>query len=198
MSESNPDKMVGTVIQNRRLELGISQGELAATLRGLGTNWSQGTLSRVELGERPVRLVEAAVVAKALGIEIGQLLQAEQSPEERLLAGHAEVIERVREMFDWTTSIYGKVDDVRELLETVPHLCSILDQSESGGPKNPADYRAWVARLVASLDFGSRGSPYPTETRAEALELMAIPRAAISRSTAVSVGPGDDDWEIVP
>lgn len=194
MSESNPDKLVGTVIQNRRLELGISQGELAEQLRSLGTNWSQGTLSRVELGERPVRLVEAAVVAEALGIDMRRLLQVEGSPEERLLAIHRTVEENIESLVGRAKGIYARVDDVKELLDMAPHLVSALGDNENPGPKDSAGYVKWVAEQVEGLDLGT---PYPAESTDLAIALMAIPRAAISRSVSIYTGEGDDEWEIV-
>ncbi|WP_113717294.1 helix-turn-helix domain-containing protein [Arthrobacter dokdonensis] len=76
MSKPNPDQNVGAFIQRRRGELRVSQGELAAEVQGRGLNWSQGTLSRVELGERPVRLTEALILADALSVPPELLLMA--------------------------------------------------------------------------------------------------------------------------
>lgn len=76
MSEPNPDQNVGAYIQRRRGELNMSQGELATRVQALGLNWSQGTLSRVELGERPVRLTEARPLAEVLSVPPELLLTA--------------------------------------------------------------------------------------------------------------------------
>lgn len=58
-----------------REELGWSQGELARRMSDAG--WSafhQTTISRIEKGERPVRLGEARGIASALGALVGQMI----------------------------------------------------------------------------------------------------------------------------
>lgn len=67
------DATIGERIRSLRGELDLSQGELADRLRKHGLPWSQGTLSKVENGDRPVRLAEAPMLAAALGIEIEDL-----------------------------------------------------------------------------------------------------------------------------
>ncbi len=54
--------------------MGLSQGDLASRLRDEGVNWAQGTLSKVENGERPVRLSEGPTVADVLGIDLSALI----------------------------------------------------------------------------------------------------------------------------
>ncbi|MBE4716752.1 helix-turn-helix transcriptional regulator [Pseudarthrobacter sp. AB1] len=68
-------------VKRIREELGWSQGELAKRMSDSGwEGFHQTTISRIEKGERPVRLGEARGLAKALGALVGQmLLPAEQS-----------------------------------------------------------------------------------------------------------------------
>lgn len=70
------DQAIGQRIQELRERRGWSQAELAMRLRGAGVNWSQGTLSKVEAGERPVRLVEAPTVTRVLRTKIYELVNA--------------------------------------------------------------------------------------------------------------------------
>lgn len=65
---------VGKKIQGVREKLGFMQSEFAARLQEEGVQWSRATLSKVERGERQVRLTEAPVVAKLLGLGVGELL----------------------------------------------------------------------------------------------------------------------------
>ncbi|QKT12171.1 helix-turn-helix domain-containing protein [Rhodococcus sp. W8901] len=64
------DEAVGKRIEDLRSARGLSQGQLSDLVRAAGLNWSQGTVSRVEAGTRPVRFTEAFTVAKALGVEV--------------------------------------------------------------------------------------------------------------------------------
>ncbi|MDF9877480.1 helix-turn-helix domain-containing protein [Cellulosimicrobium cellulans] len=68
------DVMIGRRIAQLRSAQGLSQAELASSLRDSGVRWSQGTLSKVEAGQRPVRLAEAEAVARELDADIAELL----------------------------------------------------------------------------------------------------------------------------
>jgi transcriptional regulator with XRE-family HTH domain len=67
-------------VKRIREEQGWSQGELAKRMSDSGWDgFHQTTISRIEKGERPVRLGEARGLAKALGALVGQMiLPAEQ------------------------------------------------------------------------------------------------------------------------
>jgi len=63
-------------MQQIRERLGISQSALVGRLRDNG--WSkvhQTTVSRIEKGERPVRLGEARAIASALGVPLSRLVE---------------------------------------------------------------------------------------------------------------------------
>jgi transcriptional regulator with XRE-family HTH domain len=68
-------------VKRIREEQGWSQGELAKRMADSGwEGFHQTTISRIEKGERPVRLGEARGLAKALGALVGQMiLPAEES-----------------------------------------------------------------------------------------------------------------------
>jgi transcriptional regulator with XRE-family HTH domain len=68
------DAFIGAKIARIRGILRYDQVDLARRIREKGVNWSQGTLSKVEAGARPVRLSEAPHVADVLGVELGALL----------------------------------------------------------------------------------------------------------------------------
>lgn len=59
---------IGRRIRALRTDAGWSQPALIEALRDAGLNWGQSTLSKVEAGERPLRLSEARKLATALGI----------------------------------------------------------------------------------------------------------------------------------
>ena len=62
-------------VKRIREELGWSQGELAKRMSDSGwEGFHQTTISRIEKGERPVRLGEARGLAKALGALVGQMI----------------------------------------------------------------------------------------------------------------------------
>src|SRR4051794_13849870 len=67
-----PDPREDAFVQNMvraRTRLSWSQNELARRLRdGAGLSFHQQTVQRIEAGERPVRLSEALLIAKVLGM----------------------------------------------------------------------------------------------------------------------------------
>jgi transcriptional regulator with XRE-family HTH domain len=103
----------------RREEKGISQADLVKALRDNG--WSsvhQTTISRIEKGERPVRLGEARVIAEALGVELIQLLLTPDDSKLALeLAAARERLESVRQAIKNRTVDYFKAQ--RQLLDAV-------------------------------------------------------------------------------
>lgn len=74
MSVNDADRQVGFRLQAAREAGEWNQSELAARLTEAGLRWSQGTLSRVETGQRPVRLTEAVVLAEVLGVALSELI----------------------------------------------------------------------------------------------------------------------------
>lgn len=71
------DELIASRIIQIRTERGESQADFSKRLRDakpVGLNWSQGTLSKVESAQRPVRLAEAVTLAEILGIPIDELV----------------------------------------------------------------------------------------------------------------------------
>lgn len=189
-----PDQLVGQAIQERRVSHGYSQGSFAEKLRKRGVNWSQGTLSRVELGERPVRLVEAAVVAASLGVELDVLLREGASTEDKVRAAHAEVIASIKaipEAVRWATATLGEVQD---LLELAPDAISALGTPDRAAPKDPDEYLMWFLRAIQDVDF-DEPIPYASEDRELAEAMLAIADFAASHAIGISTGPNDEDVE---
>lgn len=63
------DEEVGLRVEAFRRGLGLSQAEMSERLRVSGLNWSQGTLSKVETGARPVRIAELRVLSDMLDVD---------------------------------------------------------------------------------------------------------------------------------
>lgn len=92
------DQEIGARIRDLREGVSVQQGAFAERLREAGLPWSQGTLSRVESGRRPVRLVEAPLLADQLGVSIDDLLggATESRADTVLIERQRQAIEAVR------------------------------------------------------------------------------------------------------
>lgn len=60
--------------------MGYTQKEFSEVLQSVGLGWSQGTLSKIEAGERPVRLSEAASLKATLGLTMDELTGTSEGP----------------------------------------------------------------------------------------------------------------------
>lgn len=71
------DVEIGQRLQQVREQQKLSQAQAVRALGEAGLVWSQGTLSKVESGTRPVRLAELPAIARALGVSQSELLAPE-------------------------------------------------------------------------------------------------------------------------
>ncbi len=73
--------MVGQRIRQRRIELGMSQEDLAARMQVRGHSSLYGArISQIELGERYVRPAELIGFSRVLGVRISWLLGVSDEP----------------------------------------------------------------------------------------------------------------------
>lgn len=61
---------IGQRVRELRESLNLSQAAFAQLVQSHGLAWRQPTVSRIEEGERPVRLAEAVILAEQLGLAI--------------------------------------------------------------------------------------------------------------------------------
>jgi transcriptional regulator with XRE-family HTH domain len=61
------DAEIGQTVRVLRERLHLSQSDFAAAIRSKGLGWHQPTVSRIEDGERPLRLAEAIVLSESFG-----------------------------------------------------------------------------------------------------------------------------------
>jgi|GEM_PF-5946259 len=132
-------------MQRRREELGISQADLVRDLRANG--WATvhpTTISRIENGDRPVRLGEARAIARALDTGVDHFLL---SPAESRLAG--ELMDRAGEVRAAWHRISATT--VKFLIERV-ELEGVIGRAQTEGVRT-AESR--MAGERASVDSGN-------------------------------------------
>ena len=61
-------------VERLRLAASLSQTTLAKAMKGLGFPWYQGTVYRVESGQRKVPMQEVPALAGVLGVKVDDLL----------------------------------------------------------------------------------------------------------------------------
>lgn len=133
-------------MQQIRERLGISQSALVGRLRDNG--WSkvhQTTLSRIEKGERPVRLGEARAIAAALGVPLSRLVEPDPASFVRA--------ELIRQSTAVQNAFFELTEKAHEFLRLQAQLRKALDRFHDG------DYQIG----------GEQGTPMPSSFTQEAL-----------------------------
>lgn len=108
------DQQIGQRIVELRDRRGWNQGDFVEILRRHGLNWSQGTLSKVESGLRPVRLTEATLLATALRTRVYELLNADLP-----LQTESDTKQRVRAQISWVDSAAIELERAQRHLEEI-------------------------------------------------------------------------------
>lgn len=108
-----------------REEQGLSMGELARRMVDAGwTDFHQSTVSRIEKGQRPVRLGEARALARLLGVHLGYMtapneesraLQRFWNEIEAAKSYRKKVIDYVRDWEESRGSLRGALRDMDRL-----------------------------------------------------------------------------------
>ena len=133
-------------MQQIRERLGISQGALVGRLRDNGwTKVHQTTVSRIEKGERPVRLGEARAIAAALGVPLSRLVEPDPASFVR-----AEITRQNAAVYN---AFFELTEKAHELLRLQAQLRKALDRFHEG------DYQIG----------GEPGTPMPSSFTQEAL-----------------------------
>lgn len=129
------DVGIGRVIQTRRLQLKLKQEDLSKRLKAHGLDWSQGTISKVEAGERPVRAVEIPALADTLRLTWTALLNPQSAIQAALgsatkAADNTEnVLHAANQDLDRARALIGALLDLDSGKNTDPYpLITGLDQ----------------------------------------------------------------------
>ncbi|MEW1807919.1 helix-turn-helix transcriptional regulator [Pseudarthrobacter sp. NPDC080039] len=131
---ADEDRFVETMRHIREIQ-GLSQGELAARLAEAGWDgFRQTTVSRIEKGERTVRLAEAHAIAQVLGTSLARMT-------DETAQGDAQ---RIRELDGLIEGLEQQISACRQKLvqyQVEKHMLT----AASGGPEleMPLLYRAY-------------------------------------------------------
>lgn len=87
----------GRHLREVREENGLSQAELAAAMKTQGFSWSQATVWAIERGDRPLRLIEAVLLAQCLPVSLDRLVSgADTEAQDTYAAGFRDGIEAAK------------------------------------------------------------------------------------------------------
>ena len=67
---------IGAHVKARRLQLGLTQADVAEAMQRLGHSWIQTTVAKTEAADRPLRVNELADLAQVLGERLRHLVSS--------------------------------------------------------------------------------------------------------------------------
>ncbi|MDG3014149.1 helix-turn-helix domain-containing protein [Speluncibacter jeojiensis] len=159
------DKQIGRQIHRRRTTLGWTQGDLAKRLQQVGLNWSQGTLSKVENGERPVRLSETSSLTSVLGVEGLELMSPHDALSSAMLRLHVEI--------DRLSQVIREADEERSQLDLCQQALSMLLAAAQGKQISTSQ----TAESLLAIAF----SGIQMHEAIEITEQLGVPRDAVAK-----------------
>lgn len=115
--EAITDEQLGQAIERARLARSLTQEGLSTRLIAAGLNWSRVTLSKVESGQRPVKVTELPLVLGALGLSLNEMLGLSEDPLRRQMFAAGRRAERAVARLDGVVEIAGVVEGKRRTME---------------------------------------------------------------------------------
>ena len=142
------DVEYGQAVASHRAAQRMSQKELAALLTQAGMKVDAPAVSRIEKGQRAVRLAEALKIADALGRDISDLVGARMTARQRMGAAFNNVEWRGNQLAESSARFIEELMNTGALFEEDPSLLDSLDDDEVGRPEDAADFPRWYAEVV--------------------------------------------------
>jgi len=187
------DEEFGQAVATHRSALRMSQKDLAAALSQAGMKVDAPAVSRIEKGQRAVRLAEALKIASVLGRNLTDFITTRTSAQDRMHAAFSNVEWRGNQLAESAARFAEELMNTGDLLDEDPDLLASLNDGAVGQPKDSTDFLRWYAEIVEQRVWSIRrervgqGSyvVYPTE-EAKAGLLSSI--AAIAETALLSGG----------
>lgn len=132
---------------------GWSQGELARRISKLGVEgFHQTTISRIEKGERLVRLGEARSIARALNRPVDHFLQSSRDvePLEKLKEDRHRAAAAGREL---TAAVREYQEAMDVLAKDVERAKSILNRPDDELPTTHFELERWIGEAEKQLEY---------------------------------------------
>lgn len=135
-------------VKGMRERLGLTQGDLAKRMNALGwANFHPTTVSRIEKGDRPVRVSEAHALAEALETDMGHMFDSDDLQMSVALAYRA--LRRIQEsevaVLTEVASWLGAQIQARKYLESHDE-----SQVADASPELAAEYRSVIREMEAA------------------------------------------------
>ena len=122
----------------------MTQTDLARALKAYGLPFHQQTIQRIESGERPVRLNEANLIARELGVDLTSMMESEEPTDREVRYA----VDRVRRASDRASDDLGEItgawlNEVQGFTYEVTARLSAALHPPGDLPGEPDDVSRW-------------------------------------------------------
>jgi transcriptional regulator with XRE-family HTH domain len=147
----NVEPTFGKAVREARNEMGWSQQKLAERLTLAGLRIDPTAITRIERGQRSIRLSEAVTIAAELGIDLNELLHGLENPAQILAHARLQANHQMGNARLALSAMVGFFNDVAVMLEKFPEMLNLIREETSLEVKDSSDYITWVARRVRAI-----------------------------------------------
>ncbi|MBT2501414.1 helix-turn-helix domain-containing protein [Curtobacterium sp. ISL-83] len=189
--ELTADQLFGRAVLESRQAREISQRAFAELLTEAGMPVDASAVSRIEKGTRSVRLTEALTIAQVLNLDLSDLVQDTQTPEQ--------IFARQRRFVDITLQAFEEAGlaaahalaDIHYQVQNEPRVLEAARDERFDQPRDADSYLRWVAaRWRANTEV--EGPELVLTTKAGA-ELMRNVLHAVADGVVDALDEDDDD-----
>lgn len=194
----------GEAVREARLEFGWSQQRLAERLSSNGLKLDSTAITRIEKGQRSVRLSEAVTIAAELGIDLNELIARVENPAQVLAQARESANRAMNKARSALQAMVFEFHDITLMLADSPEMLEVLGRETDGAVSEVDEYLPWVAARLSAITDGD-WTPLPVRSEASRRQLAEI-LSLVTRNLVITpeqydayvrAGKSEDDlWEI--
>jgi transcriptional regulator with XRE-family HTH domain len=190
------DVAFGTRLAEARQKAGISQRALAGAMGERGLSIDPSAITRIEKGERSVRLGEVRLMSEVLGISLNALLNGDD-PRSEIEVLREEANEAMRTAQSNAAKFLHSTLAVRALLLENPDLVQTLGDSTDDAPASANEYLDWVLGRLRRQTGVPVSALHPTVTAGDTevlMQMAATLTATVAKAPLVEFADSYDDY----
>lgn len=182
------EEQVGDQIATLRQMRELTQRQLATLLTERGLPVDASAISRIEKGQRALRLSEALVLAEAFGVDLSFLVMGLETPDQAFRSARRYSNQLMNDLVGPASDWLNSIAYVAELARDDPSRLELLHPVGSAPtPKRAEQYLPWVLQNVRELTWHTQMEAFIDEDDdGRRSELRAIGHAFIDSLMRIS------------
>lgn len=142
---SSTDVLFGKAVLDWRQARGVSQRALAEILTADGMTADASAVSRIEKGTRSVRLTEALTIARALDVDLDDLVAETRAPSDNFERMRRAANSDLTELQEISLAVAQDLAELVGFVDEHPEVLARLSDDRFPTPTDGRSYLAWIA-----------------------------------------------------